>query len=162
MKFKNLLLVLGLCSVTAPAMASRGFAGVLLGANSSFDDLGSGLFTYGLEGAYHLSPEFSVGIYALRNSFDLLGRKAWLLEYGAKGRYHFEKVPGLSAGVFVAGTQTFVNNDKNSAFGGNSGDWGVVAGYDHVLTSEISVGAEIMVGDLGDRLSYFGNLKYNF
>jgi|GEM_PF-5872297 len=162
MKSKNLCLVLGLCSVVAPAMAASGFAGILLGANSSFDDLGSGQFAYGAEGAYFISSEFSVGVYALRTSFDILGSDAWTLEYGAKGRYHFAGVPGLSAGVFFAGTQTFVEDDETSNLGGNSGDWGIVGGYDYPLADNLSVGAEVMIGDLGDRLSYFGNLKYTF
>ncbi len=130
------------------------FMGLYGGGYTSLRSGGRSTFGLGVEGAYFVMPELSLGIYV----GSLPSGNATFV-YGAKGRYHFPQVQGLYVGVFAEGWRV----SETPPFPGyNSGDWGFLGGFDHPLNAQFSVGGELQLGDLFRSVNYLATGRLHF
>jgi hypothetical protein len=159
--------VLGLMTQAHAAIGTNSYAGALLGAsfmNSTTN------FTVGAEGGYRLDPTWGVGGYLtyLSQGITVAGTSynTSFTTLAAQGMYFFaDSLDGLRVGLDAG--LGFSSTNQPAASGSTGFIIGPMAGYDYILSNQISVGAE---GDLlfntasssSANLQLFAAVKYWF
>jgi hypothetical protein len=150
MSRSNILLVLAaavstmLMSVSAGAASTdpSGWVGGLFGLSVPNYDSTTARTAYGVTAGAKIGSDFGVGGYFISsaNNETIAGQsKAFNYDfYGVEGALHFE---GEAKGVYLGGrlgtSKVKLGDLTTSPF-----HWGLVAGYNHMLTNNLSLGGE--------------------
>lgn len=134
----------------AQGIDSSGWIGGIFGIHIPDADDTSARPAFGITGGAKLGTEWGFGAYYLNSAKEETINRVKLgfdyTMYGVEGAYHFE---GEAAGVYM-GARLGMTNLEVGAVDGKPMHWGLLAGYNHWLTENLSLGGEATYFNVAD------------
>lgn len=165
MRLSNMVgkFVLSLALLSLPAVSNaepKGWIGALGGLSVPNQSDSTSRLMFGITGGAKLGTEFGVGGYFLSASKDeggSLGTFTYEM-YGVEFAYHFE---GEANGVYVGG-RLGTSKVKAGGISASPLNYGAVAGYNHFLGENFSLGGEVNFFSIPTENNVRGFTMLNF